>query len=205
MFECPTNADYETFWKTRFDPVFGRVASWNMFSTGAEFLLKGLFLSYDLLDRSKKEVRNYPVSTQPSAVKTWAENYKSNAQDTFMVPQYGTLAQLLPKKADQLFDILDSIRPAGKEPEFKADCDIVFAAYELLRDTIRNRDTHAYVPNVRNAHQSLRQAVLLPALNAIAEWMPQDRAFLSNCYATRQALVNGAGAAALAVGAPYPN
>lgn len=205
MFECPPDAEYKTFWETRFDPVFGRVASWNMFSTGAEFLLKGLFLSYDLLNRRTKGVRNYPTLTQPSAVKIWAENYKANSHDTFEVPQYGTLAQLIPDKGAQLFKILDLKRPAGQKPEFKAECDIVFAAYDLLRDTIRNRDAHAYVPNVRSAHQPLRQAVLLPALNAIAKWMPQDRTFISECYANRQALVDGASGSALAVGAPYPN
>jgi hypothetical protein len=201
-FECPTDADYQKFWEKHFDAVFGRVASWNTFSTAAEFLLKGLLLSYEIPIRKPKKVKNYPKSTLAADVQLWAKNYASS-QDKKWVPTYGTLSDLLHEPMQQLFAKLDLKNPVDQSQQFIADRDLIFAAYDLLRGSIRNRDAHAYVPNVRNAHQPLREALLLPALNVLTKWMPYERRFLSESYANRKALVAAAGAEALEIGAPY--
>jgi len=38
--------------------------------------------------------------------------------------------------------------------------------------TIRNRDAHAYVPNVRDNHFWMVQDVFMPALNLLVKWIP---------------------------------
>lgn len=205
VFECPTAVEYEKSWTERFDPVFGRVASWNMFSTGAEFLLKGLLLSYDMPIRGRKKVRNYPQATTAAGIQSWAGSYAQNAHDVMWVPIYGELGKVIGAPLQQLFGALEQKKPDNQTAQFYADRDLVSAAYDLLRGSIRNRDAHAYVPNVRNAHQPLREALLLPALNALAKWMPYSREFLSASYANRQSLVAKTSAGALDMHAPYPD
>lgn len=58
---------------------------------------------------------------------------------------------------------------------------IVKAAYRLLARTIRNRDAHAYVPNVRDEHFWLVPKLFEDCFNLLVSWLPGGRQVL-NCW-----------------------
>jgi hypothetical protein len=45
------------------------------------------------------------------------------------------------------------------------------AAYTLVARSIRNRDAHAYIPNVRDQHQSLVPVLFTDVLNLLIAWV----------------------------------
>jgi len=51
--------------------------------------------------------------------------------------------------------------------------ELLLAVYRLLASDIRNRDAHAYVPNVRDAHFNLVPARFAPCFNLLVSWLPE--------------------------------
>jgi len=91
---------------------------------------------------------------------------------------YGTLRHLV-----------DQVHPKTKLPPglprlFDAvtandrDRATLLAAYGLLASTIRNRDAHAYVPNVRDYHFPLVGQLFARCFNLLVSWLPGGSATL---------------------------
>ena len=53
------------------------------------------------------------------------------------------------------------------------------AAYTLLAGTIRNRDAHAYVKDVRDDHFHLVEELFVPCFNLMVSWLPEGAGTLS--------------------------
>ncbi|MCY0387913.1 hypothetical protein OVY01_11835 [Robbsia sp. Bb-Pol-6] len=184
-FDCMNDEHFDGFWRARFGPVFGRTCAWNMFSTGAEFLLKGLMLSFNRPIRTAKKARSYPSNLTKSGIEQWAADYKDEEPDVW-VGNYKTMGDFfhMPPKSEPAHVFIDTIeavfeilrgRAAPDALErLESDRLLVFAAYDLLRGAIRNRDAHAYVPNARQAHNNLRQAVFLPTMQCLIKWLPRQ-------------------------------
>jgi hypothetical protein len=51
-------------------------------------------------------------------------------------------------------------------------------AYDYLRKDIRNRDAHAYIPNVRNAHFDDVSGRFIPCFNLLTSWIPGGSAVI---------------------------
>lgn len=52
----------------------------------------------------------------------------------------------------------------------------LLTAYELLGRTIRNRDAHGYVPNVRGDHFELVSDLFIPCFDLLVSWLPDGPA-----------------------------
>ncbi|MEX3690329.1 hypothetical protein AB3X91_17575 [Paraburkholderia sp. BR14263] len=81
-----------------------------------------------------------------------------------------------------------STNPAETK-RFEAQADLMYGAFVLLTQMIRNRDAHAYVPNVRNQHENLLVDMFVPAFNTLVDWMPKTRAEINESYRKRKTLV----------------
>lgn len=171
---------FDETWK-KVDCIFGRAALWNMFSIGAENLIKAVLLCNGVDSfRSKRKVLPYPeAAMSPSELSTWAGDVASGIDPLKYkeVLQYRDLGKIIGKnKRDSKPN--DPEAPLRKffkrrsESITSDDANLVFAAFDLLRDTIRNREAHAYVPNVRDAHFYLASEVFLPAFNKLLCWVP---------------------------------
>jgi hypothetical protein len=68
-------------------------------------------------------------------------------------------------------------RTAGAQPDQQTK---LLAAYEFLAVTIRNRDAHAYVPNVRDAHHFLVADLFADCFNFLVSWLLPDGAVTLN-------------------------
>jgi hypothetical protein len=78
----------------------------------------------------------------------------------------GTLSAALPR----LFETVGAS---------ETEKDLLTASYELLRRSIRNRDAHAYGPNVRDSHYSLVPQLFSDCFNVLASWLPNGPTTLS--------------------------
>jgi len=115
---------------------------------------------------------------------------------TMDVIQFGTLNKLV-ENTRTIDEIAKSYAPseddgdAAKEA-FQAEVEIVFAAFDLLRETIRNRDAHAYVPNVRDSHLHLVKALFMRAFNTLLSWIPPAHCGenITQRYANRELIVH---------------
>lgn len=65
----------------------------------------------------------------------------------------------------------------------------MYGAFVLLTRMIRNRDAHAYVPNVRNQHEDLLVDMFVPAFNTLVDWMPRPPVQIAESYRKRKTLV----------------
>ena len=165
---------FETCW-TNFNQQFGRAAMWNIFSTGAELLLKGVLLKNNKMTVGKKPALNYPKSAS-ELVEIGKQCFLTNKGtcDVIQVPQYGTLDSAITKFRDWKGKSSPSEMDASEEA-------YVITAFEILRDTIRNRDTHAYVENVRDSHYHLVNEIFLNAFNICLSYMGNSRQEISKC------------------------
>jgi hypothetical protein len=59
------------------------------------------------------------------------------------------------------------------------------AAYNFLALTIRNRDAHAYVPSVRDAHHYLVAALFAECFNLIVSWLLPNGPYTLNEWTDR--------------------
>ncbi|MDN7857360.1 hypothetical protein QZM81_16280 [Burkholderia cepacia] len=174
---------FEQAWQ-RFDPHFGRVVFWNTFSNGAEYLIKGLLLAHDL--DGSRELNTAAMTLQPSPqqLSTLAARAKLvRKQDAAVFKSwaradYGSLGDAMnaPWKAMWTRKYGSLPKNSAERHALESEADIIYAAYDVLRSSIRNRDTHAYVPNVRENHRYLVEGLFLPAFNLVLKWMPDPNA-----------------------------
>jgi len=164
---------HETFefsWRKDVDPVFGRLICWINFSAGAEMLAKGVCLLHQVEIRSSQIVPAYPSEDLAAWSAAYLKDWKSVG--TMVGVNYGTLRNLvdqtnpktkLPPGLPRLFDKVNAP---------PSDRDLILAAYGILASTIRNRDAHAYVPNVRDHHFPLVGQLFARCFNILASWLP---------------------------------
>jgi hypothetical protein len=75
---------------------------------------------------------------------------------------FGTLGILYQVKLRQLFTVVDA-----PERERK----LIVDGYQHLANEIRNRDAHAYVPNVRDSHFHDVSDRFVPCFNLLTSWL----------------------------------
>lgn len=167
---------FEISWRRDVDPVFGRLVCWMNFSAGAEMLAKGLCLLHNVEIRSTKTVPAYPTGD----LAQWSTAYlmDCNSRGTMPCTDYGTLRNLVDKS-------YKSKLPPGLPRLFNKinasdqDRKLLLAAYGILASSIRNRDAHAYVPNVRDSHFPLVGQLFARCFNLLASWLPGGSATLN--------------------------
>jgi hypothetical protein len=160
---------FEFSWRKDIDPVFGRLICWISFSAGAEFLAKGVCLVRGIEIRKEQEVPLYPTVD----INTWASKFRKDWRfgGTTSTTYFGSLGGLThddykAKITAALTQLCSVTKATAKEQ------DLLFAAYELLRKSIRNRDAHAYVPNVRDSHYNLVPDLFAACFNILVSWLP---------------------------------
>ena len=161
-------------WRTEVHPVFGRVNCWMTFSAGAEIFAKGLCLLHDVEIRQQQSVLDYPSGT----LADWVSKVTQGTAKKVQATNYGQLGDLWRGKPGKVPPALERI--CSKQHSVPTtDRDMLIAAYQLLGSTIRNRDAHAYVPKVRDAHFSLVAELLVPCFNLLASWLPGGSSVLT--------------------------
>jgi hypothetical protein len=135
---------------------YGRVISWITFSVGIEYLLKGICLLRGLIEGTKKPVLRPPLPHEDaqSWVRLVCDNQEA-AKETAI--SFGTLGNV----------------PLRKLVRDLPERDLAWAALELLRQSIRNRDAHQYARGVRAAHFRAVPDLFVPALNALLDKLPK--------------------------------
>jgi hypothetical protein len=160
--------DFEATWRREVHPVFGRLICWILFSAGAELLAKGACLARGVDFRAAHEVPIHPP--EPSDI--WAQNFLQNSQHAGVVtvPHFGTLGDLVygkrkPKEVAALIRLCSVAK--ASQPERQR----LLAAYGFLMKSIRNRDAHAYIPNVRDQDFNLVPELFTSAFNLLVSWL----------------------------------
>jgi hypothetical protein len=158
---------FEQSWQNDLDPVFGRLICWISFSAGAELLAKGLCLVHGLEIRKEELVPKYPTADIDEWISTFCKDWRGG--ETMLVTNFGSLGLLTHRKANipSALSRLSALMKADKRER-----DMLFATYELLRMAIRNRDAHAYVPNVRDSHYNLVPQLFTACFNLLTSWLP---------------------------------
>jgi hypothetical protein len=156
--------DFETTWKVT-HPVFGRLICWICFSAGAELLAKGVCLARGVEIRGTKNVPSYPTE---NALDSWACQFieNNNYAGIIKVTQFGTLKDLVNNKPTAALKRLCSEAKASQQEKQR-----LLAAYTLLENSIRNRDVHAYIRDVRDQHHFLVPAFFTEVFNLLASWL----------------------------------
>lgn len=157
---------FEYSWRKGVDPVFGRLACWIHFSAGAEFYLKGTCLLCGIDFRDKGKAAMYPTGDLDQWAQCYLKNWKS--VDTVQTMNYGTLGKLTSEKNGTPI-ICELCQKANATESEKV---LLIASYRFLQFSIRNRDAHAYVPNVRGAHYHLVPKLFSRSLNVLSSWIP---------------------------------
>ncbi len=80
---------------------------------------------------------------------------------------FGTLGDLNGKSGHKgkLWQLCQSARASAEEQQ------TITSAYKRLA-AIRNRDAHAYIPNVRTDHFEVVGTSIVPCLNLLTSWLP---------------------------------
>jgi hypothetical protein len=134
--------EFDTYW-VEIDRYFGRFICWITFSAGAELLVKGVCLRHGV------DIREFPPAPE--------------------APRFGVLGDLWRKrkgKNTHLDCLFQRVQAETKDQKFVLD------TYKLLAKNIRNRDVHAYVPNVRNNDFNLVSDRFVPCFNLMMSWLP---------------------------------
>jgi hypothetical protein len=151
LLTAPHDEEFEMLAKERHEQ-YGRVLSWAVFAIGCEYIVKGACLVRGLSQTQHKEVLRPPRWDEDLG--QWSRAVLGRDPSVRVSATYsGTLAELPLKK------LLANV--SGEEQHR--------AAFELLRDSMRNRDAHQYVPNVRAAHFQAVPRLFIPALNAVIQ------------------------------------
>jgi hypothetical protein len=170
---------FERSWYETVDPVFGRLICWINFSAGAEFLSKGVCLLHGVEIRRNDEVPLYPTSD----LATWVTQFhrfkkaKLKSFGAMETTNFGTLSNLVYPNSittKPAFEIL-----CEKVSATDGQRELLLAAYKLLAATIRNRDSHAYVPNVRDGHFLLVPDLFTRCFNLLVSWLPGGPAIVN--------------------------
>ncbi|MGZ4925329.1 MAG: hypothetical protein ACXV4B_02625 [Halobacteriota archaeon] len=164
---CLPSNNFDVTW-TGLDDTFGRVVLWNAFSAGAEFFFKGFLMANGVEIRSEYDKVKYPPGT---VSKEWIEEVLKE-EHREQVVDFGTFNVVSKEKINDVAKLYES-RYAGN---FVEDLNLVKAARIVLARNIRNRDAHAYVPNIRNNHQELVGSLFLHAFNFMLGWLPPSAA-----------------------------
>jgi hypothetical protein len=169
--------DFNKRWES-INPAFGRVILWHTFATGAEYFLKGVLLlngkEVRFVEDDKKKQKLVFPPTDPASLTTWASHF-FNSPPTAPKSEaisFGDLGSIVGDTAK--FRYLGELHRTAAPSDETADAQMQFAyaAMNLLRDSIRNRDAHAYIPNVRNGNFHLVEPLYLPAFNILLSWIP---------------------------------
>lgn len=143
------------------DRDFGRVMYWLWFSTGAEYLLKGFLILADPQFLESEDKFATPPQTdggpQPAS---WPETVIAHTASKVPQDYFGTMG-----KSVHLAELLSAQRDFGEVPD-ESTARQAQAAYGFLGNAIRNRDAHAYVPNVRMEHAHMTNE-FAPAFNTL--------------------------------------
>jgi hypothetical protein len=183
-FQALERDDFELAWQSEVDPVFGRLISWILFAAGAEFLAKGMCLIKGVEIRSNIRVPNHPQGSIDAWVSMFRKNWRCNG--TIQTTFFGTMGNLTSGKKSEPSDLMRLCQVSGAtEPGRER----ILAAYELLQKTIRNRDAHAYVPNVRDAHFSLVPNLFAGCFNTMLCWLPGGASTLTTWRAEASAFI----------------
>ena len=113
-------------------------------------------------------------------VPTWPSGHRSFSKTGNLVEPWkrhilGLSANCPYLKSDPALSRLCAAVNAPQEQE------LLLATYALLARTIRNRDAHAYVPNVRDDHFSLVPELFARCFNRLVSWLPGGPTTL-NCW-----------------------
>jgi hypothetical protein len=152
-------------------PAFGRLMCWLTFSAGAEYFAKGVCVERDINFWSSQKPGNtcaYP--DRPIGDWLLRTNGKPPSRQ---VDSFGAIGALTYEHAGRsaLLDLAEKMH-AGDAAAAAPDARRLLGAYNVLRMAIRNRDAHAYVPNVRAKHHWLVEELFLDALNLLVRWVP---------------------------------
>ena len=169
-FEAPTEHAFEEWAEVNVDLDFGRLLSWIVFSAGAEFLAKGVCLANNI------EIRDpcWDVPVYPAAgdIRSWSRQVRGNANaaGTDQVTNFGTIGSLTRGVSRGVSPPL--VELCKKRNPSRDQSDLVIAGYRFLADAIRNRDAHAYNPNVRAKHFYLVEELFVECFNLLLSWLP---------------------------------
>jgi hypothetical protein len=162
---------FEKSWRD-IDRVFGRLICWINFSAGAEFLAKGVCLLRGIEPFRGKGKKPKMVPEIPSGdFATWATQYRLSAPGTVEVTNFGALGDL---QNGPLKELCNAANASAQDQQW------VLATYDLLGKSIRNRDAHAYVPNVRDSHFNLVDGIFTPCLNLLVSWIPCEKSVIND-------------------------
>lgn len=161
---------FEEVWRRDIDPIFGRLICWIMFSSGAEFLAKGVCLVRGIEFRREQKVPAYPLEP----IQDWASNLLNGSGKAGQIEttNFGTFGDLTGQKG-ALSRLCEKVCADQEHRE------LLIAAYTLLQKTIRNRDAHAYVPNARDFHHSLVAEIYCECFNLLVGWLPDGAKVLN--------------------------
>lgn len=136
--------------------TFGRLVCWIAFSTGAEYLVRGAWLLKDQV--LSKPIDVFRIPSGDEDLDKWAGDViKGKVCVKETINELGSLGKV-PWKT-----VLQGVAKPKR----------VQAAYELLRDTIRNRDAHRYSKDVRAFHFHVVGMLFVPAFNAVLRSLNQ--------------------------------
>jgi hypothetical protein len=137
------------------------------FSSGVELVGKGLCIAHGIdFWSSVKPASTCDIPTSPISAWLVATNGRPKTRKT---PSYGTIGSLTWQDKGSLSAIE---RLAVKCNATTEQARIVLGTFTLLGTAIRNRDAHAYVPNVRAAHHWLVHDLFVEAINLLVSWIP---------------------------------
>jgi hypothetical protein len=150
------------------DLLFGRLVKWMQFSAGFEFVLKGVLLlaGKDFRVDDKSVVANPTAAEMHSG--TWHAGVRTRTARREPTVKYRELGTLI----DQPTFLREVVAEQLLRQTNESDANRVLAACEFLRDAVRNRDAHAYVPNVRQ-QQYVLVTFVAPALNTLLSWVDE--------------------------------
>lgn len=169
QFTSVSRAEFESLWQRDIDPVFGRLICWISFSAGAEFLAKGVCLLNGVEVRlpKPKEVPAYPSTDLPTWIAEFRRDWRSHG--ILETTNFGTLGNLVGENSRPRLNLKQLCVAVNARPDQE---ELLLAAYDFLARTIRNRDAHAYVPNVRDHHHSLVSDLFARSFNVLVTWLP---------------------------------
>jgi len=166
-FHAVDESAFEYSARNDIDPAFGRLMCWMIFSSGVEFLGKGVCIAHDIdFWKSVKPASTCEIPTYP--ISTWLAATKGRPK-VKTVPSYGTIGSLTWQEHGHRSAIE---RLAVKCKAAPDDTRVLLGTFTLLGTAIRNRDAHAYVPNVRAAHHWLVSDLFINAINLLVSWIP---------------------------------
>ena len=165
---------FESSWRNNVSPVFGRLICWINFSAGAEFLAKGVCLLNGIDVRRVCSIPANPTSN----LTEWVNEYFKNPNGNEKTTNFGDLGAFVSLKDKNnngkfLKKLCETRRANPQDEKF------LLVAYDFLRQTIRNRDAHAYIPNVRNANFDLVPKLFVNSFNLLLTWIPDGQSKLN--------------------------